>query len=373
MKNVLTPGLQVLKSTKLKKIRELPIKGSVLVKVGDLVNGKQDVCRADLPGDLRILRIPERMGIEVEEVLAGLKIKEGQSIQQGDVICEHSGLFGLLKTTYDSPNTGIVEFITKKTGNIGLRLPSKPLSLNAYVDGKVVSIVEEKSVEIEVSGSYIQGIFGVGGEKYGKLKVIAEANEKLSLDHLDNDIEGCILVGGKLPDFNFLLQAEKAGAIGLIAASITEIPLKTYLGYDLGLAVTGDEDIAISIIITEGFGDLNFSKRVYDLLKNLDGKMASINGATQVRAGAIRPEVLVSGDFSIESDVDSRKVTFESGLVVGQSIRIVRVPYFGERGEIVEMPNKKEVIDSGAKARILRAKLESGEVVTVPRVNVEIV
>ena len=41
--------------------------------------------------------------------------------------------------------------------------------------------------------------------------------------------------------------------------------------------------------------------------------------------------------------------------------------------EIVEHRLKLEVIESEARVRILRAKLEDGTIVTVPRANVEII
>ena len=47
-----TPGLKVLKSTKILKERRLPLKGSVESKVGQIVKPNDIVAKTDLPGNV---------------------------------------------------------------------------------------------------------------------------------------------------------------------------------------------------------------------------------------------------------------------------------------------------------------------------------
>ena len=121
-----------------------------------------------------------------------------------------------------------------------------------------------------------------------------------------------------------------------------------------------------------GFGEIAMSQRVHALLMECVGKEASINGATQVRAGAIRPEIIVgqSSEFTVQEQTN--KEIQVQGLDIGSNIRIIRVPYFGLRAEVVELPATPDTIETGATTRVLRAKLEDGRVVTVPRANVEL-
>ena len=108
--------------------------------------------------------------------------------------------------------------------------------------------------------------------------------------------------------------------------------------------------------------------RTFDLLKSLDGQTGSINGATQIRAGVIRPELIVPNDKVAAVAADS-----EFTLDIGTPIRIIREPYFGELAIVSNLPPHLVTIDSGAQVRVLEAKLNGGETVTVPRANVEIV
>jgi len=68
------------------------------------------------------------------------------------------------------------------------------------------------------------------------------------------------------------------------------------------------------------------------------------------------------------------KQSVSEGLVPGTPLRIIREPYFGAIAEVVDLPPDLQVIDTEAHVRVLRAKLvDSGEIVTVPRANVEII
>lgn len=370
MGTVLTPALTVSAGTTVRRIRELPVPGEILVAQGDRVEAQDIVGRAELPGELYILRLPERMGLEVVEVLNGLRVKEGAKVKRGEVLCEHRGLFGLLRTAFEAPEDGTVELISKRTGHLGLRLKAQPIQIDAYISGKVVQVEKGKSVTIESRAAFIQGIFGVGGERKGPLKLLEVKEDKaLTESDIPDSIRGSILVGGSHPTEEALNKAAELGAVGLVTGAIDDKVLASYLGFDLGIALTGDEDLPLSVIVTEGFGALPISPHVFKVLEKHDGKLASINGATQVRAGALRPEVIIALNAE---DAEQNERSPSQSLEPGALIRCIRVPYFGKRGYITELPHEAQEIASGAKARVLKAKLEDGTEVTVPRANVEL-
>jgi hypothetical protein len=144
-----------------------------------------------------------------------------------------------------------------------------------------------------------------------------------------------------------------------------------FLGYDIGVAITGHEAIPLTLILTEGFGTLAMADRTFRLLRSLEGRIASINGATQIRAGVIRPEVIVPhGSDSPGPAEETDAGAFD--LVEGAPIRIIREPYFGELATVSALPPELQEIPTGAHVRVLRARLAGGEEVTVPRANVEI-
>ena len=148
--------------------------------------------------------------------------------------------------------------------------------------------------------------------------------------------------------------------------------LRDFLGYDLGVAITGSEDIGITLIITEGFGDIAMAARTFKLMGSRAGADASVNGATQIRAGVMRPEILIP--LTAEGRAKSPKSAPSDGqLVPGRPVRIIRDPYFGLIGEVRGLPPEPRVLDSGSRARVLEVKLDSGESVTIPRANVALI
>jgi hypothetical protein len=109
----------------------------------------------------------------------------------------------------------------------------------------------------------------------------------------------------------------------------------------------------------------------FDLLKSREGMKASINGATQIRAGVIRPEIVVplEGSATDASDAEG-SVT---GLEIGSLIRAIREPHFGSLGKVTELPNELQKMESESMVRVLRVEFESGEQALLPRANVEMI
>ena len=118
---------------------------------------------------------------------------------------------------------------------------------------------------------------------------------------------------------------------GIVVGGIIDKDLIEFLGYDIGVAITGHENISLTLVITEGFGTIAMARRTFELLRSLAGRSASINGATQIRAGVIRPEVIVPLGASSGSPAASGD---EGNLSIGTPIRIIREPYFGKLASV---------------------------------------
>ncbi|MHB1457289.1 MAG: hypothetical protein ACYC0V_10280 [Armatimonadota bacterium] len=365
-----TPGLKVTARTRISKTRRLPLKGRVMVKIGERVEPDAVVAGTELPGIMQTVRVAEVLGIEPAEVAERLKIAVGDSVERGTIIAETKSLFGLLKNECKSPIAGTVELISPISGHVGIRFKPTPVEVKAYIQGKVTEIIPDEGVVIETSGALIQGIFGIGGERLGEIMMAAKSpDDVLDADHITGGMTGKIIVAGANITGAGIRKAAQIGVKGIITGGIIDRDLVDFLGYDIGVAITGQEKIDISIIVTEGFGIIRMAGRTFKLLKSLEGRIASINGATQIRAGVIRPEIIVpaAGDEALSI------VEKEQTLDIGARIRIIREPNFGTLGVVTDLPSQPAMIESGAKVRILEAKLDNGDLVTVPRANVEII
>jgi hypothetical protein len=367
--NALSPSLAFEAKTKIEKKRELPIKGTILVSEGAVVQAEDIVANAEMQGELVLLKVSEKLGIHPSELGATLLVKLGEKVSQGQVICKHSGLFGLLSSRFLSPLNGTIEFISEATGHITIRSQSKTVNVRAHVPGRVTKLEDSKAVWIESNVAFAQGIFGLGGERRGKLKLVSkEDNQVINAEDLPDDLQDCVILAKyQLAATTYGVLSEK-GVRGVIVGSIDDNQLETILGYQLGIAITGEEKISFTVVVTEGFGSISMSKRIFELLQSFEGKMVSIDGTTQIRAGAVRPEIIVP----LDSNTEVMSIPQPKSLEVGAHVRIIRYPFFGVEGVIEELPVKPEKLSSGSYARVLKIKLASGESITVPRVNIEL-
>jgi hypothetical protein len=353
-------------------MRRLPLKGEVLVGVGTPVRADTVVARALLPGNIQAVRAGDTLGVGPAEVLRLLKKHEGDPVTTGELLAETKGLFGLFGAKLVAPVDGTIEYISQVTGTLGIRLPPAPLELSAYVAGTVTEVLPDEGVVVETTGAFIQGIFGVGGERRGRLKVVAEGPDAL-LDEgrLTSECAGCILVGGASANVAHLRKAAECGAVGLIVGAVSDAVLRAYLGFDIGVAITGQEPVPLTLILTEGFGQLAMADRTFALLSALEGREASINGATQIRAGVIRPEIVVPDPTRRTGATAAAAPMAE--LCLGSRVRIIREPYFGRFAIIQALPAELHPIDTEALVRVAEVCFDDQTRALIPRTNLEII
>lgn len=369
-----TPGLKVTRHTLIEKTRRLPIRGEILVELGARVKAEEVVAIARLSGDLETIRLGQVLGVDPIEVERYLRVREGATVVKGELIAEMKALFGLFKSSAIAPCDGTVEFFSQVTGHLGIRRQPVPIKVNAYIDGLVAEIIPGEGVVVRATGAMIQGIFGVGGEIRGQIKLCASSPEAvLKPEDLPADARGKVLVGGALAGIEVFRRAAELGAAGLITGGIIDRDLAAYLGYDLGVAITGHEPVPFTLIATEGFGQMAMARRTFDLLGELAGRTASINGATQIRAGAMRPEIIIPDEATTATPVADDHTEKSMELAIGTPIRVIRVPYFGALAQVTELPHELTLIETGAVVRVLKARLADGRLVTIPRANVEII
>jgi len=277
-----------------------------------------------------------------------------------------------MKNEVLSPIDGEVENISSVTGQILLREPKIPVQVKAFIDGLVTDVIEDEGVIIENKSAYIQGIFGLGGETYGELKILAESpDDELDVAKIDASCAGKIIVAGAFAAYHSIDIARKNGVKAIITGGLDDQDIKKLLGYDIGVAITGHENIGITIVCTEGFGKINMANKTFELLKRFEGHKTSIHGRTQIRAGVIRPEIIIPLEFDEKELV--AKTSSMPVLEIGTVIRIIRQPHFGQIAKVTALPEELTKVESETLVRVLEAEFEDGTRTILPRANVEVI
>lgn len=371
MAHAYTPGLKVMPCTRLLKKRLLPIPGKVLAALGQQVDSLDVVAQTELPGKVFSVNVANRLAVGPDEIKNFMVKAEGDPVKKGEIIAENKPFLKWFKTSVESPVDGIVEAVSLITGQVLLREPPKLLSIKAYVKGKVVEVTPNFGVAIEAEGTFIQGIFGVGGETNGEIAMaVSSPDEDLTTEDIKENHRGKIVIGGKHASLSTIKRAIELGVNAIVVGGIHDRDLRQLLGYDIGVAVTGHEQLGITVIVTEGFGMIPMAEYTFKLLASRNGEKASVSGATQIRAGVMRPEIIVPG-FP-KNVTECKKDQGRGWIEPGDPIRIIREPHFGVIGTVKSLPPELTVIGSESRARVLEVTLDSGEVIVIPRANIEV-
>jgi transcription antitermination factor NusG len=110
--------------------------------------------------------------------------------------------------------------------------------------------------------------------------------------------------------------------------------------------------------------------RSFDILKKYDGNFTSVNGATQIRAGVIRPEIVIP--FNDVDNLDSIAKNGEGGITEGSLVRVIRSPYFGQIGTVTSLPHELQKMESETMVRVAEVNINNQNFV-IPRANLEMV
>ncbi len=402
----LKPGIPwVVPAARLLGIEPGALPSAMLRKVGDQVKTREVIARADqglygnkeyeCPTDGIIEEISARSGrIVIREVFGkeepplsvdvamelGVRPREidrfmlrgiGDEVKRGQIFAKKGEQAAFFTKSAVAPISGIISAINTETGYVTISRPFKEVVVKAYLTGRIARVIQDRGVVVEVPAVRITGIFGVGRETHGILKMVASSpSETVEPDMITSDCKDCVLVGGALVTNDALTKAVQVGARGFVTGTAGYLHVVRSLGVKLGVGITGQEDVPMTLILMEGFGHLNMRDQAFYGLKALEGREASINGATQIRAGAIRPEIVVPfPDYDGHTEV---RPPVDEELSSGQPVRIINEPHFGAIGKVTALPREAVRIETGATVPVVQVLLADGNQVTVPRANVEV-
>jgi uncharacterized protein (TIGR01319 family) len=230
-----------------------------------------------------IVDVAGQLGIKPRHIRGYLKFKLGDFVGAEQVLASDLSKPIFVK----APSSGILKHIDLKKGTVMLQYDINPVKMCSHVHGTVSGVIKGQSATVRGTGTKLQGVIGFGGKNSGPLSEILNL-ESGTLQ------EGSIVFSSKPIDEPFLRRASESGVSGIIAPSIPAHDWVSFYGKELGVAITGDENIPFTMILTEGFGNISMNDESADFLRNSEGNTASMSGRTQIRAGVTRPLFLIS-------------------------------------------------------------------------------
>lgn len=367
------PGLAVVRRALLRRWRRLPAPAQVLVNEGDAVTPETVIARAERIGTLTPVNVARSLDVPPHEVPGAMLKQVGDHVEQDEEIARTAGFFGLLRSRCFSPVPGRLASVSERTGQVLIAGDADPLEVRAFIGGTVVTVERARGALIEGVGSLVQGVVGVGPEVVGPLvAVVGRCESALTAAMIGPELAGAVLIGGGRVDAAALRRAADVQVAAVITGGIEDDELTAFLGRELTLAVTGEETIAPTVVVTGGFGPVAMERSTFELLTGHAGQPASVSGRTRVRVGAVRPEIVIAE--AEPAPAQALRLGAERALLaVGRRVRLVGAEDLGRSGTIVGLPAKPSHFPGGGHYAAVEVRLENGGRVTVPRPNVELI
>lgn len=230
------------------------------------------------------INIAEALGIPPRHIRNRLEFRVGDFVQKGQELVKGSST----QLPVRAPRSGTLVEVNTDDGSVVVHYDLKPVVTRAVVAGTVTGVEPGHAVTVSGHGTVIRGAIGFGGECFGRLAPVAGLDASLD-EARDGIVASVVPVDGA-----FLARCASAGVRGVIAPSVAALDWVVFAGREIGAGSTGDEDVRVRIVLTEGFGSIDMTPASRDLLERSRGASATLLTRTQIRAGVIRPLIIIT-------------------------------------------------------------------------------
>jgi hypothetical protein len=336
--------------TTIRTKRSLPRPGTISVRTGDGVEPSQIVAEADIPPDFRIVDFARALDVSPRNMKSYLKVERGQAISEGDVLASRGGLS---PRACRSPIAGKVIGVGR--GRLLLQADPEIVRCRALVPGIVVEIHPPDGVVIETVGAFLQALWGNGSEAHGVLRLLVrDAEHPIRAANINASAQGAILIGGATIEEEAIEQAIDLQVRGMIVGSVPPqlvAPVKA---------------AGLPILATEGIGEAPMTGALFNLLRSLDGREASISGDIGDRWHPKRPYIVVPMPMQAAQAINP-----DTPLAPGDRVRVLRGKYQGRSGTVQQLLIARVQLETGAKLPGALIDIGEEDPVGVPYANLD--
>ncbi len=217
----------------------------------------------ELAREYTTVNVAEDLGRPAWEIKPYVRVEPGQHVERGQwLAADFRG--GALKFSA-SPVRGKVNRINNNFGMVVIEPLLEELEIYAWLPG-VVESTSETGCVVAAAGTVINGVWGLGGEASGALTVREPSRGKV--------------VVRQFAGSDLLSELKEKEIAGLVTGGLN---LQDMIGAEPGFTV----------VVLEGFGEKPVAREIMDLLEAHEGKLALIDGTTQLRVGVVRPRVIL--------------------------------------------------------------------------------
>ncbi len=350
---MLAPVLHVLPLATIVRERTLPVAGKVSAHLNQRVSPTDVIAEANFAREHVLIDVARTFNVPTKVADKMIKVNERDRVAQGALVADSGGMFS---RSIRAPRAGRV--MVAGGGQILMEVGDTKIELRAGLPGVVTQVLTDRGVVIRTAGALIQGVWGNGRIDSGLMTSLIEKHDDiLTADRLDVSLRGSVILGGHVRDTDTLRAAAELPVRGLILSSMYSTLLQT--AYQM----------KYPILVLEGFGAMPMNSAAFKLLTTNNKREATVNAEHFDRYNGNRPEVIIPLPVSNEPDEPNPYEAFAAG----QTVRMKRPPHAGMIGSIISLRAGLSELPSGLRAAAADVRLENGETLIVPLVNLEVV
>ena len=349
----LAPVHHILPLTTIVRERVLPVKGKVLARLNQKVSPTDIVAEATWAREHIFLDVARTLNLSADAADRLIRCKAGDKLPAGALVAAGRGL---VPKTVKVPREGRV--LAAGGGQVLMESGESRLELRAGLSGNVMQVLPDLGVVIQTTGALVQGVWGNGRVDTGVIINLAEkADTVLSASRMDVSMRGSIILAGGVKEEQALYAAAELPVRGLILGSLfpSLLPVAREMRYP--------------IVLTDGFGSLPMNSAAYRLITTNAKREATLNAEAFDRYSGTRPEVIIPLPAPTPPPAPHDVEVFAPG----QSVRLRRQPAAGMIGTLISLHAGQSTFPSGLRALSADVKLENGEQLLIPLVNLEVV
>lgn len=295
--------------------RGIPLGLQVDVEKGQ--NVKQDTVLASGRTSEVIEKVDLANALKVKpgEAKKCLECLNGERVKKGDVLARRKRKVMGNVLCINAMHDGVVNLSEIDAGFLKIHSVAKESTINAGVNGQIVSVVRDKQVDILTSVFKIKPFRISGNDVQGEMFFLSEKKRKIGPNLSDG-----IMALNFGTEARYLRELALAGVKGIIVG-----------GVDSRLV----EDIAseglfgMTVCIIEGFGDVGIDGELISALKSNDGKLCLIDKRHN--------ELVLTMDANKGKTSSNGEKQSVGDLKVGERVQILDSSNWGEYGEVVDI------------------------------------
>ncbi len=259
------------------KVYSSPVNGRVtdIIPPG-IVLMEECMDHDDLP---HVVEVCRKMNIQAGSMKKFLRVSVGDFMYRGQLIAIDPPAY-----LCTAPVPGFVTEIDHSLGTVTIQYDMTPILIESPLAAKVVGTSSSRTVNLECTGMELHGVLGFGKTVRGSLSILS-ASSAGDIAFVENTV-----------DSSALALAREMGVAGLVCPFIAADALVAWLGREPEVFITGREDTPFSLLILSGIGCGKMTPSVLASLSSFSGTHTALFPETKIRAGILRPFLVISPD-----------------------------------------------------------------------------